>query len=80
MRDYPNMSYCMVSNTLSALDQVLTAMDDEGDVQFLRELNPDELRAFNELKYVAAQFSKRAGRAIDQAIDENVDAVLGVDN
>ena len=40
----------------------------------------DELRAFNELKHVAAQFQKRAGRAIDQAIDENVDAVLGVDN
>ena len=80
MSNYPNMSYCMVSNTLAALDQVLTAMDEQGDVEFLRELNMDELRAFNELKHVAAQFSKRAGRAIDQAIDENVDAVLGVDN
>ena len=80
MSNYPNMSYCMVSNTLAALDQVLTAMDEQGDVAFLRELNMDELRAFNELKHVAQQFQKRAGRAIDQAIDENVDAVLGVDN
>ena len=78
--NYPNMSYCQCSNTLAALDQVLTAMDEQGDVEFLRELNMDELRAFNELKHVAEQFQKRAGRAIDQAIDENVDAVLGVDN
>ena len=78
--NYPNMSYCQFSNTLAALDQVLTAMDEQGDVEFLRELNMDELRAFNELKHVAQQFQKRAGRAIDQAIDENVDAVLGVDN
>ena len=78
--NYPNMSYCQCSNTLAALDQVLTAMDEQGDVEFLRELNMDELRAFNELKHVAQQFQKRAGRAIDQAIDENVDAVLGVDN
>ena len=78
--NYPNMSYCQCSNTLAALDQVLTAMDEQGDVEFLRELNMDELRAFNELKHVAQQFQKRAGRAIDQAIDENVDAILGVDN
>ena len=78
--NYPNMSYCQCSNTLAALEQVLSAMDEQGDVEFLRELNMDELRAFNELKHVAQQFQKRAGRAIDQAIDENVDAVLGVDN
>ena len=80
MSNYPNMSYCQCSNTLAALDQVLTAMDEQGDVAFLRELNMDELRAFNELKHVAAQFQKRAGRAIDQAIDENVEGILGVDN
>ena len=77
--DYPNMSYCMVSNTLAAMDQILNAMDEQGDVAFLRDLNPDELRAFNELKHVARQFQKRAGRAIDQAIDENVNAILGDD-
>lgn len=74
--DYPNMSYCMVSNTLAALDQVLTAMDEQGDVAFLRDLNPDELRAFNDLVYVTRQFAKRAERAIDTAIDENVYAIL----
>ena len=77
--NYPNMSYCMVSNTLAALDQVLTAMDEQGDVEFLRELNMDELRAFNELMHVANLFSRRAVRAVDQVIDDRVDSVLGVD-
>lgn len=76
MKDYPNMSYCMVSNTLAALDQVMAAMDKEGDVKFLKDLSMDEMRSFNELKHVAQQFAKRANRAIDQAIDENVDAIL----
>jgi hypothetical protein len=79
MRDYPNMSYCMVSNTLAALEQIMTAMDDEGDVAFLKDLNRDEMRAFDELKYVARQFSRRAERAQDQSIDENVDEILAAE-
>ena len=76
MRDYPNMSYCMVSNTLSAMNQIMDAMDEEGDVSFLKDLNMDEMRAFDELMHVARQFSRRAERAQDQAIDENVDEIL----
>ena len=79
MRDYPNMSYCMVSNTLAALEQIMAAMDEEGDVAFLRDLNLDEMRAFDELKYVAQQFARRAGRAQDQSIDENVDEILAAE-
>ena len=76
MRDYPNMSYCMVSNTLAALNQVMDAMDEEGDVVFLKDLNMDEMRAFDELMHVARQFARRAERAQDEAIDENVDEIL----
>ena len=45
---YPNMSYCMCENTLLALQQVLSAMKDEGP-QFLIDMNKQELRAFKEL-------------------------------
>ena len=48
MSNYPNMSYCMVENTLSALGQVMEAMREEGPM-FLRELNRTEQRAFKEL-------------------------------
>ena len=48
MSNYPNMSYCMCENTLGALDQVITAMREEGPM-FLRELNRTEQRAFKEL-------------------------------
>jgi hypothetical protein len=76
MRDYPNMSYCMCNNTLAALNQIMDAMDEEGDVDFLRDLNMDEMRAFDELIYVARQFAKRAERAQDEAIDLNVEEIL----
>jgi hypothetical protein len=77
--NYPNMSYCMVGNTLAALNQIMDAMDEQGAVEFVKELSMDELRDFNELMHVANLFSRRAVRAVDQAIDENVDTVLGVD-
>ena len=48
MSNYPNMSYCMCENTLLALKQVLEAMESEGPM-FLREMNRDERRAFEEL-------------------------------
>ena len=30
MSNYPNMSYCMCENTMSAMHQVLNAMEDQG--------------------------------------------------
>jgi len=78
--NYPNMSYCMCQNTEAALNQIMDAMDDEGAVQFIKDLSMDELRSFNELVYIARQFAKRAERALDEVVDDNVEAVLGVDN
>ena len=48
MSSYPNMSYCMNENTLLALRQIVTAMNEEGPM-FLRELSRTERRAFEEL-------------------------------
>ena len=45
MSSYPNMSYCMCENTLAAMRQVVTAMQEEGPM-FLNEMNRDERRAF----------------------------------
>ena len=73
MQDYPNMSYCMCNNTLAAMDQLMDAME---DVDFIEELNPDELRAFNELQHVAKQFAKKAQKMLDNQIDRNVEKLL----
>jgi hypothetical protein len=59
MSNYPNMSYCMVENTLGALDQVITAMREEGPM-FLRELNRTEQRAFKELFGMCEDFLSAA--------------------
>ena len=48
MSSYPNMSYCMCENTVLAMRQIITAMQEEGPM-FLRELSRDEKRAFREL-------------------------------
>lgn len=76
MSDYPNMSYCMCNNTLAALSQIMDAMDQQGDVAFLKDLNRDEMRAFDELMYVAQQFARRAERAQGDLIDANVNELL----
>ena len=55
MSSYPNMSYCMCENTLSALGQVMEAMREEGPM-FLRELNRTEQRAFKELFSMCEDF------------------------
>ncbi len=55
MSNYPNMSYCMCENTLLALKQVLDAMQDEGPM-FLREMNRQERRAFEELFHYCESF------------------------
>ena len=55
MSNYPNMSYCMVENTLSALGQVMEAMREEGPM-FLGELNRTEQRAFKELFSMCEDF------------------------
>jgi hypothetical protein len=48
MSNYPNMSYCMCENTLSAMRQIVTAMSEEGPA-FLLEMSREERLAFREL-------------------------------
>jgi hypothetical protein len=45
MSNYPNMSYCMCENTLEAMQQVLSVMEDEG-LTFIEDLDRVERRAF----------------------------------
>lgn len=77
MKDYPNMSYCMCQNTLAALEQIMDEMDEQGATKFLKMLNMDEMRAFDELIHVARQFSKSAAKAQGMLIDQNVAEILG---
>jgi hypothetical protein len=55
MSNYPNMSYCMCENTLSAMAQILDAMREEGPA-FLLEMSREERRAFQELFNVCEDF------------------------
>ena len=55
MSNYPNMSYCMCENTLLAMRQIVEAMENEG-VDFLRDLNRTERRAFEELFDICQSF------------------------
>ena len=75
-KDYPNMSYCMCQNTLSALEQIMDEMDEQGATKFLKMLNMDEMRAFDELIHVTRQFSKSAQTAQDKLIGQNVAEIL----
>jgi hypothetical protein len=76
MRDYPNMSYCMCNNTEAAFNQIMDAMDEQGDVNFVKDLSMDELRSFNEIAFMARRFAQRAEGAVNQVIDDRVNEVL----
>jgi len=67
------MSYCMCNNTLAAMDQLMDAME---DVDFIEELNPDELRSFNDLIEVAKLFARRGELLLDRQVQKNIDKVL----
>lgn len=56
---YPNMSYCMCENTALALNQVLTAIREDG-TDFLREMGREERRAFQELFSLCEAFIEDA--------------------
>jgi hypothetical protein len=69
MSSYPNMSYCMCENTLSALGQVMEAMREEGPM-FLKELNRDEKRAYQELFNMCESFLTAAEELETMAEEE----------
>ena len=66
MSSYPNMSYCMNENTLLALRQIVTAMNEEGPM-FLRELSRTERRAFEELFSTCEDFMSLSEELQDEA-------------
>ena len=66
MSSYPNMSYCMCENTLSALGQVMEAMREEGPM-FLQDMNRDEARAYKELFNACEGFLTMAEELEDEA-------------
>ena len=55
MNNYPNMSYCMCENTLLAMEQILTAMQDDPD--FFRDMSRIERNAYQELYNRARAFT-----------------------
>lgn len=74
MSNYPNMSYCMCENTLLAMRQIVTAMQEEG-VGFLADLSRDERRAFQELFNTCEDFMNLSEEV--QAVYEDME--LGSD-
>lgn len=66
MSNYPNMSYCMCENTMRALDQVLTAMQEEGPM-FLKEMGREEAAAYQRLFNMCEDFVTAAEELEDQA-------------
>lgn len=70
MSNYPNMSYCMNSNTLLALNQILNAMQEEGPM-FLRELSREERRSYEALFNACEDFLTMAEELEDQVREEH---------
>jgi hypothetical protein len=68
MSNYPNMSYCMNENTLSALKQVLDTMQEEGPA-FLLEMSREERRAFQELFNACEDFLTASEELQEQVED-----------
>jgi len=62
---YPNMSYCMCENTLLAMRQIVTAMNEEGPM-FLHDMNREERRAFQELFSTCEDFMNLSEELQDQ--------------
>ena len=65
MSNYPNMSYCMCENTMRALDQVLTAMQEEGPM-FVNEMGREERAAYKRLFNMCEDFLTAAEELEDE--------------
>ena len=72
MSNYPNMSYCMNENTLLAMRQIVSAMQEQG-ADFLRDLSRDERRAFGELFYTCGDFMNLSEELQDELEQEERD-------
>jgi hypothetical protein len=69
MSNYPNMSYCMNENTLLAMRQIVSAMQEQG-ADFLRDLSRDERRAFGELFNACEDFMNLSEELQDELEQE----------
>lgn len=76
MSNYPNMSYCMNSNTLLALRQIITAMTHEG-AGFIADLSKDERHAFNELFNACEDFLTLSEELTEEYESEYGDSMDG---
>lgn len=70
---YPNMSYCMCENTLLAMRQIITAMQEEGP-QFLHDMGREERRAFQELFSTCEDFM-----TLSEELQDEVEREDGMD-
>lgn len=69
MSNYPNMSYCMCENTLTAMHQILDAMREEGPM-FLNDMTREERRAFNELFSACEDFMNASEELVEAVENE----------
>lgn len=71
MRDYPNMSYCMSSNTLLALKQILEVIRDEDSAkEYFGDMDQTERSAFWELRTACEDFVAACEQADDEAAQD----------
>ena len=78
MSDYPNMSYCMCSNTLLAMNQIVNEMNEQGP-QFLNDMGREEKRAFQELFNMCEDFMSLSEEITEQAENEGDDFPLSME-
>jgi hypothetical protein len=66
---YPNMNYCAARNTLAAIEQLITILE-EGDIA---ELEREEYRAVNEIIDAARYLSELAAEKVDDYLSIKID-------
>jgi hypothetical protein len=66
---YPNMQYCAARNTLAAIEQLITILE-EGDIA---ELEREEYRAVNEIIDAARYLSELASEKVDDYLSIKID-------
>jgi len=66
---YPNMNYCAARNTLAAIEQLITILE-EGDIA---ELEREEYRAVNDIIDAARYLSELAAEKVDDFLSIKID-------
>ena len=78
MSSYPNMSYCMCENTVLAMNQIVTAMNEQGP-DFLREMGREERQAFQALFNMCEDFMSLSEEITEQAESEGDEFPLSME-